>query len=138
MEGVRAYPLKPDDPMPDHDIVATSEVPDKLLAMFKREPDMIATMLPEGYAVVNVALVTKLVKMLSDAAPLPTSPLDKIAGPVSPAIMLDYMLRVSADQLYGASEHARREHQANSPGRPALAERAGGEGLEADLNPASA
>ena len=110
IDGTRAYPLKAGEPLPDHELVATSKAPEKLLEMFKREPDMIATMLPEGFAVVNVAHLTKVMKMLCDAAPLPTSPFDKVAGPVSATYMMDYLLRVSADQLYGVSELARRAH----------------------------
>ena len=51
-----------------------------------------------------------MLEMLSGAIPTPTSPFAKSLGPVDGKSMAEYMLRVSADRLYGMSELARRQH----------------------------
>lgn len=107
LDGVRAYPLVPGE-LPKHDIVMTSEGPDAMLERFKREPDMLASFLPDGFAAVDKALLIKMMKMLTDAIPIATQPGQ--FGPISGADQAEMVLRMSADRLYGMSEVARRQY----------------------------
>lgn len=108
-DEVRVYPKTPQGEMPDHDVTFNSDAAKVLADAFQREPDMIARILPEGFAVVDIAILHSLMKMLSGAIPMPVSPFTPSLGPVDGQTMTDYALRVSADKLCGLSEHARRQ-----------------------------
>lgn len=104
LDGVRAYPRTPGE-LPEHDVVMTSDGPDAMLERFKREPDMLAGFLPEGFAVVDTAYLTKILDMLAGAAPISV-----LGGAMHGKDYAEMALRFSADRLYGVSEMARRQH----------------------------
>lgn len=103
-DEVRVYPKTPQGEMPDHDVTFNSDAAKVLADAFQREPDMIASILPEGYAVVNTDYLRTVMNMLANAAPVSISGLS-----LNGDMTADDVLRFSANRLYGQSELARRQ-----------------------------
>ena len=106
IEHARAYPTVPGD-LPDHDITFNAELGEALLAMFKREPDILATFLPEHYVAVDRRHLERIMDTLANAVPITPGSL----GPVDGKMLAENVIRQSAHWLCGASEMARRQHE---------------------------
>ena len=111
-DEVRVYPKTPQGEMPDHDVVFNSDAAKLLQEAFQREPDMIASILPEGYAVVDKALLERVLA-IAGVLPNPAAarPMIGALDAMNAKDGAEYLLRMSADRLYGLSEHARRQRE---------------------------
>lgn len=116
LNGVRVYPRKQTDVIPDSDVVMTSDGVEKMRAMFEREPDMLASFLPDGFVVVDKATLEKVMEPLAGAVPLAALVGGRSLGPISGKVYVEMVLRMSADRLSGMSEMARREHEDEQQG----------------------
>lgn len=124
LDHARVYPLSPGE-MPDHEVVFTGGIELALLEMFHREPDILASFLPENFAVVDRDHMRRIMDTMWNAipiySPVPFSvrPDGKVApvgdrgllGPINGSDMADLVIRYSAERLYGISEMARRKHE---------------------------
>lgn len=118
LSNVQVYPLSPlpEFALPPHDVVMVDGGPAKMREAFAREPDTLASFLPDGFAVVNVEHLKHVMDMLAKAVPVSVT---QAFGPMSGADYADAVLRVSADRLLGLGYYARREHEINSSRPPA-------------------
>lgn len=107
LAGVRVYPRKQADALPDSDVVMTSEGVDKMREMFKREPDMLASFLPEGFAVVDKHILVDIMRVMASASPV---------GAMNGDVCASIVIRQSADRLFGMSEMARRKNEDEQQG----------------------